>query len=63
MADYISADEAPGPKVCPGCAKEIAEGVAVVRGSASFCSLDCVAVYHAAELSERARRLAASARN
>ena len=49
--------------ICPNCGKPIAEGKAVVRGAGSFCSLDCVASYHQAEFSERARRLAAAARN
>ena len=43
--------------ICPNCAKQIPEGTAVVRGGGSFCSLDCIASYFAAEFKERARRL------
>lgn len=48
--------------VCPNCAKHIPEGHSIVRGGGTFCSLDCVAAYFAAEFSERARRLARAAR-
>jgi len=44
-------------KVCPNCAKQVSKGAAVVRAGGSFCSLDCVASYFAAEFQERARRL------
>jgi hypothetical protein len=44
-------------RVCPNCAKQIPEGTAVVRAGGSFCSLNCVASYFAAEFQERARRL------
>lgn len=44
-------------RVCPNCAKQIPEGAAIVRSGGSFCSLDCVASYFAAEFRERARRL------
>ena len=47
--------------ICPNCGRVIKEGTRVVRGSGAFCSLDCVASYHQAEFSERARRLAAAA--
>ena len=49
-------------RVCPNCGKAIAEGTAVGRGAGSFCSLECVALYHQAEFDERARRLAMAAR-
>jgi hypothetical protein len=48
--------------VCPNCSKVIEEGTAVIRGAASFCSLECVAAYHQAEFSERARRIATAAK-
>lgn len=48
--------------VCPNCLKVIEEGTAVIRGAASFCSLECVAAYHQAEFSERVRRIAAAAK-
>lgn len=49
-------------RICPNCGKDIPEGTAVVHGPASFCSLNCVASYSSADFSERARRLAAAAR-
>ena len=49
--------------ICPNCGKSIAESKTVARGGGSFCSLDCVASFFQAEFSERARRLAAAARN
>ncbi len=49
--------------ICPNCGEPIPDGKRVVRGPGSFCSLDCVASYYAAEFSERARRLASAARN
>jgi hypothetical protein len=49
--------------VCPNCGKAIPAGDAVVRGSGTFCSLECVAPFYRAELSERAKRLASAARN
>lgn len=54
--------EGPNPRICPNCGKSIPEGTAVVHGPASFCSLDCVASYSSADFNERARRLAAAAR-
>jgi hypothetical protein len=51
-------------KVCPNCGNSIPEGKRVGSGKKSeggFCSLDCYAKYHATELSERARRVAALA--
>lgn len=48
--------------VCPNCGKVIREGTAVARGFGKFCSLDCVASFFEAEFAERARRLAAAAR-
>jgi hypothetical protein len=47
--------------ICPYCSKAIPEGTRVGSGRKSdggFCSLDCYAKYHAAELAERARRAA-----
>lgn len=49
--------------VCPNCGNEIPKGQAVVRGTGSFCGLDCIALYFQAEFSERARRLAVALRN
>jgi len=49
--------------ICPNCGESIPEGTAVTRGRGSFCSLECVALYHQAEFSERVRRLAAASRN
>ena len=49
--------------ICPNCGTRIPEGTAVVRGPGAFCSLDCVALFHQAEFSERARRLTAASRN
>ena len=49
--------------VCPNCGKAIPTGDAVVRGSGTFCSLECVASFYEAELSAKAKRLAAAARN
>lgn len=49
--------------VCPNCGRSIPEGTAVARGPGSFCSLECVALFHNAEFSERARRLTAASRN
>ena len=49
--------------VCPNCGILIVQGTAVIRGSASFCSLDCVALFYQVEFTERARRLAAALRN
>lgn len=49
--------------ICPNCGRAIPERTAVVRGKGSFCSLDCVASFHEAEFTERARRLAAAAKN
>jgi hypothetical protein len=49
--------------ICPNCGNVIAAKSAVVRGQGSFCSLDCVASYYAAEFSERLKQLAAAARN
>jgi hypothetical protein len=49
--------------ICPNCGTSIQEGTAVVRGPGSFCSLECVALFHHAEFSERARRLEAASRN
>jgi hypothetical protein len=44
--------------ICPNCGQSIQEGTAVARGPGSFCSLECVALFHHAEFEERARRLA-----
>jgi hypothetical protein len=49
--------------ICPNCGKLIPEGTAVARGSGSFCSLECIALFYQAEFSERARRLSAASRN
>jgi hypothetical protein len=49
--------------ICPNCGRLIPGGTAVTRGFGSFCSLECVALFHHAEFSERARRLAAARRN
>ena len=49
-------------KVCPNCGRQIPEGTAVVRSGGSFCGLDCVASYFAAEFRERARRLGIASR-
>jgi len=49
-------------KVCPNCGKQIPAGTAVVRAGGTFCGLDCVASYFAAEFKERARRLEIASR-
>jgi hypothetical protein len=49
--------------ICPNCGKPIPEGTAVARGPGAFCSLECVALFHNAEFSERAKRLAAALHN
>jgi hypothetical protein len=48
-------------RICPNCGRLIPEGKSVVRGAGVFCGLECVADYHSAEFSERAKRLAAVA--
>jgi hypothetical protein len=52
-----------GLGICPNCGKRILAGNSVVRGAGSFCSLDCVASFHEAEFTERAKRLAAARNN
>jgi hypothetical protein len=49
--------------ICPNCGSKIPAGTAMVHGPGSFCSLDCVALFSEAAFSERAKRLAAAARN
>ena len=47
--------------ICPFCSNPIPEGKRIGSGRRSeggFCSLDCYAKYHAAELMERASRVA-----
>jgi hypothetical protein len=64
MSDDGLNDAAPAEShKCANCGTTIPEGAVQVWAGASFCSLDCVAVFGKLEFSERARRLAASARN
>jgi hypothetical protein len=49
--------------ICPNCGKVIPEGQAVVRGVGRFCGLECVALFHQQEFTERARRLKAASQN
>jgi hypothetical protein len=46
--------------ICPNCGKAIEEGKRVIRGTGTFCSLECIADYHKAEFVERVRRLRAA---
>jgi hypothetical protein len=64
MSDDGSEDAAStDSRRCTNCGTTIPEGAIQVWAGASFCSLDCVAIFGNLEFSERARRLAASARN
>jgi hypothetical protein len=49
--------------ICPNCGKAIPEGQGVVRGAGMFCSLDCVALFHQQEFTERAKRLRDASHN
>jgi uncharacterized protein (UPF0212 family) len=60
--DDNRSEELSDEPVCPNCLKVIEEGTAVIRGAASFCSLECVAAYHQAEFREHARRIATAAK-
>lgn len=46
--------------ICPFCGQDIAEGTRIGSGKRSeggFCSMDCFARYHEAELVKRSARL------
>ena len=51
--------------ICPNCGKNIPDGKRVGSGKKSdggFCSLDCYAQYHKADLTERHKKIVALAK-
>jgi len=47
--------------ICPNCGSHLQKRFP--RGEGVFCSLECVAQYYESEFAERARKIAAAARN
>jgi hypothetical protein len=49
--------------ICPNCGKLLQPQQKFPRGAGVFCSLECVAQYHEAEFSERAKKIATAGKN